>query len=107
MTWWPPKWHQWRAESWVDDRARAERRQRRRRRFGRLVGLLGLLLIGGPGAFIGIICSGGGSPPPRDLIAPFPLPARDESLTFLRVPEHLVVAQAHAYGEHLAQARPS
>jgi hypothetical protein len=91
----------------VDDRQRAERRQRGRRRFGRLVGFLGLLLIGGPGAFIGIICSGGGSQAPRELIAPFPMPARDESLTFLRVPEHLVLAQADDYGRHLAQARPS
>jgi hypothetical protein len=107
MTWWPPPWRQWRADSWVDDRARAERRQRRRRRAGRLVGVLGLLLIGGPGAFIGIICSGGGSQAPRDLIAPFPMPARDESLTFLTVPEHLVVAQADAYARHLAQQRPS
>jgi hypothetical protein len=107
MTWWPPQWRQWRAESWVDDRARAERRQRRRRRFGRFVAVLGLLLIGGPGAFIGIICSGGGSQAPRDLIAPFPMPARDESLTFLTVPEHLVVAQAGEYARHLAQGRPS
>ncbi len=51
----------WRADSWVDDRERAARRQRSRRRLGRLFAFLGLLLIGGPGAFIGIVCSGGGS----------------------------------------------
>jgi hypothetical protein len=104
MNWRPRRW---RAESWVDDRARAERRQRARRRFSRFVAFLGLLLIGGPGAFIGIICSGGGSQPPRDLIAPFPMPARDESLTFLAVPEQLVVSQTDEYARHLAQARPS
>ncbi len=107
MTWRPSEWRRWRAGSWVDDRARAERRQRRRRRLGRLAAVLGLLLIGGPGAYIGVVCSGGGSQPPRDLIAPFPMPARDESLTFLTVPERLVVAQADAYARHLAQARPS
>jgi hypothetical protein len=107
MTWWPPQWRRWRADSWVRDRERAERGQRRRRRVGRLVSVLGLLLIGGPGAFIGIICSGGGSQPPRDLIAPFPMPARDESLTFLAVPERLVAAQTDEYARHLAQARPS
>ncbi|MEO5820425.1 MAG: hypothetical protein ABIT71_07940 [Vicinamibacteraceae bacterium] len=105
MRWWPLR--RWRAESWVDDRARAERRQRGRRRVGRLLGILGLLLIGGPGAFIGIICSGGGSQSPRELIAPFPMPARDESLTFLTVPERLVVAQTDEYGRHLAQAPAS
>ena len=64
---------------------------------------LGLLLIGGPSAFIGIICSGGGTQPPREMIAPFPMPARDESLTFLTVPERLVVAQTDEYARHLAQ----
>ena len=89
MNWpWPRRW---RAESWVDDRARAERRQRARRRVSRVFAFLGLALIGGPSAFIGIICSGGGTQPPRDLIAPFQMPARDESLTFLSVPEQLVV----------------
>jgi hypothetical protein len=107
MAWWPPQWRQWRADTWVDDRARAERRQRRRRRLGRVVGVLGLLLIGGPGAFIGVVCSGSGSQAPRDLIAPFPMPARDESLTFLAVPERLVVSQADEYARHLAQGRPS
>ena len=68
---------------------------------------LGLLLIGGPSAFIGIVCSGGGTQPPREMIAPFPMPARDESLTFLTVPERLVVAQTDEYARHLAQARPS
>lgn len=105
MNW--PAWQRWRADRWVDDRARAERRQRARRRFSRLIALLGLALIGGPSAFIGIICSGGGTQPPRELIAPFPMPARDESLTFLSVPEHLVVAQTDEYARHLAQARPS
>jgi hypothetical protein len=104
MTWWPRRW---RAESWVQDRERAERRQRGRRRFARFVAFLGLLLIGGPSAFVGIVCSGGGTQAPRDLIAPFPMPARDESLTFLTVPEHLVVAQADEYARHLARSRPS
>ena len=35
------------------------------------------------------------------------MPARDESLTFLAVPERLVVAQTDEYARHLAQARPS
>src|SRR5687768_6892616 len=107
MTWWPPQWRQWRADTWATDRERADRRQRRRRRFGRLVAFFGLLLIGGPGAFIGIVCSGGGSQLPRELIAPFPMPARDESRTFLTVPERLVVSQTDEYARHLAQARPS
>jgi hypothetical protein len=104
MNW---KWRQWRAETWVRDRERAERWQRGRRRFSRFVAFLGLLLIGGPSAFIGIICSGGGAQPPREMIAPFPMPARDESLTFLTVPERLVVAQTDEYARHLAQGRPS
>jgi hypothetical protein len=107
MTWQWPQWRQWRAESWVSDRDRAERRQRRRRRVGRFVGFVGLLLIGGPSAFIGIVCSGGGAQAPRELIAPFPMPARDESLTFLAVPERLVVFQADEYARHLGQGRPS
>src|SRR5688572_4315975 len=97
MNWQWPQWRRWRAENWVRDRERAERRQRSRRRFSRFVAFLGLLLIGGPGAFIGIICSGGGTQPPREMIAPFPMPARDESLTFLTVPERLVVAQTDEY----------
>lgn len=104
MKWWPQRW---RADSWVADRERAERWRRGRRRVSRAFAFLGLLLIGGPGVFIGIICSGGGIQPPRDLIAPFPMPARDESLTFLAVPERLVVAQADEYARHLAHARPS
>jgi hypothetical protein len=107
MNWRWPQWRQWRSETWVRDRARAERRQRSRRRFGRFVGFLGLLLIGGPSAFIGIVCSGGGSQPPREMIAPFPMPARDESLTFLTVPERLVVSQTDEYARHLAQGPPS
>src|SRR5215213_11632919 len=105
MNWQWPQWRQWRADTWVRDRV--ERRQRGRRRFRRVVAFLGLLLIGGPSAFIGIVCSGGGTQPPRDMIAPFPMPARDESLTFLSVPERLVVAQDEEYARHLAQARPS
>ena len=105
MTWWPPQWRQWRAESWVQDRQRAEGRQRRRRRVGRLVAFLGLLLIGGPSAFIGIICSGGGSQAPRELIAPFRCrPGRVADV--LTVPEHLW-SPADEYARHLTQARPS
>jgi len=107
MSWQWPAWERWRARRWVSDRDRVERRQRRRRGVGRLVGFVGLLLVGGPGAFIGIICSGGGSQPPRDLIAPFAMPARDESLTFLSVPERLVVSQTDEYARHLANGRPS
>jgi hypothetical protein len=102
---WRPR--RWRADSWVDDRKRAERRRRVRRRVSRAFAFLGLLVIGGPSAFIGIICSGGGSQPPRDLIAPVAMPARDESLTFLAVPERLVVTQADDYARHLMHARPS
>ena len=91
-------WRRWRSESWVRDRERAERWQRGRRRFSRFVAFLGLLLIGGPSAFIGIICSGGGTQPPREMIAPFPMPARDESLTFLDgTRQRLVVAQTDEY----------
>jgi len=106
---WPQwrQWRQWRAEHWVRDRERAQRRQRGRRRFSRFVAFLGLALIGGPSAFIGVVCSGGGTQPPREMIAPFPMPARDESLTFLTVPERLVVAQTDEYARHLSQARPS
>jgi hypothetical protein len=104
MSWWRKRWH---AETWVRDRDRTERRQRRRRRLGRVVGFLGLLLIGGPGVFVGVVCSGGGRQPPRELIAPFPMPARDESLTFLAVPERLVVAQADEFARHLASRPPS
>ena len=107
MNWQWPQWRQWRSETWVRDRQRAERWQRGSRRFSRFVAFLGLLLIGGPSAFIGIICSGGGTQPPRDMIAPFVMPARDESLTFLTVPERLVVAQTDEYARHLAHARPS
>ena len=102
---WP--WTQWRAETWVRDRERAERWQRGRRRLGRVVAFLGLALIGGPAVFIGVVCSGSGSQAPRDVIAPFPMPSRDESLTFLTVPERLVVAQADEYARHLGRARPS
>ena len=97
----------WRAESWVQDRERAGRWQRRRRRVSRLVGILGLLLLGGPAAYIGVQCSGSGTQPPRELIAPAPMPARDESLTFLAVPERLVVFQAGEFAEHLGRSRPS
>jgi hypothetical protein len=100
-------WRRWRADRWVDDRERLERRRRRRRRFGRLVSLAGVLLVGGPATFAGIICSGGGTQPPRDVIAPFAMPARDESLTFLAVPERLVVSQTEEYAAHLARYRPS
>jgi hypothetical protein len=106
MAWWP-QWRAWRAEQWVDDRKRAERWQRRNRRFGRLVAFSGLLLLGGPAAFIGVVCSGSGSQPPRELIAPVPMPARDESLTFLGVPERVVIQQTDEYASHLAKARPS
>jgi hypothetical protein len=102
---WP--WQTWRAESWVRDRQRADRWRRARKRLGRVVAFLGLLLIGGPTAFIGIVCSGSGGQPPRELIAPFPMPARDESLTFLAVPERLVVAQADEYARFVASHRPS
>jgi hypothetical protein len=104
MSWWR---RGWRSESWVQDRKRQERWQRGRKRFARLVAFLGLLLVGGPAAFIGIVCSGGGTQLPRDLIAPFPMPARDEGRAFLRVPEHLVVAQADEFAQHLARASPS
>jgi hypothetical protein len=104
MTW--PRLR-WRAESWVRDRERGERWRRAWKRLGRLVAFLGLVLIGGPTAFIAIICSGGGGQPPRELIAPFPMPARDESLTFLAVPERLVVAQADEYARFVASQRPS
>jgi hypothetical protein len=107
MNWQWPQWRRWNADTWPSDRARAERRQRGRRRFSRVVAFLGLLLIGGPGAFVGIVCSGGGTQPPREMIAPFPMPARDESLTFLAVPERLVVAQADEYARYLTHARPS
>ena len=102
-----PQWRQWNADSWVRDRERTQRRQRGRRRFSRLVAFLGLALIGGPSAFIAVVCSGGGTQPPREMIAPFPMPARDESLTFLTVPERLVVSQTDEYARHLAQGRPS
>jgi hypothetical protein len=104
MSWWR---RDWRAGSWVQDRARQERRQRGRKRFARFVAFLGLLLIGGPAAFIGVVCSGSGTQLPRDMIAPFPMPARDEGRTFLRVPEHLVVAQTDEYAQHLARFQPS
>jgi hypothetical protein len=100
-------WRRWRADCWVDDRKRAELRGRRRRRIGRLIGFIGLLLVGGPSTFIGIICSGGGTQSPRDVIAPFSMPARDESLTFLTVPERLVVSQTEEYARHIARSRPS
>jgi hypothetical protein len=102
-----PQWRQWRAERWVQDRKRGDRWRRGRRRLSRLFAFLGLALIGGPAAFIGVVCSGGGTQPPRDMIAPYPMPARDESLTFLAVPERLVVAQADEYGRFLATGRPS
>jgi hypothetical protein len=107
MNWQWPQWRRWNADTWPRDRARAERRQRGRRRFSRFVAFLGLLLIGGPSAFVGVVCSGGGTQPPREMIAPFPMPARDESLTFLAVPERLVVAQADEYARYLTHARPS
>ena len=99
---WPQwrQWRQWRAEHWVRDRERAQRRQRGRRRFSRLVAFLGLALIGGPSAFIGVVCSGGGTQPPREMIAPFPTPARDESLTFLTVPERLPPTYNNMLLEH-------
>lgn len=104
MKWWPRRW---RAETWVRDREKAERWQRRRRRVSRLIAFLGLLLIGGPGLFVGVVCSGGGRQPQREVIAPFAMPARDESLTFLTVPERLVVAQADEFARHLAGHPPS
>jgi hypothetical protein len=104
MSWWR---RDWRAESWVQDRKRQERWQRGRRRFSRLVAFVGLLFVGGPAVFIGVVCSGGGTQLPRDMIAPFPMPARDEGRTFLRVPERLVVAQTDEYAQYLARFRPS
>src|SRR5262245_21506512 len=104
MTWWPQNW---RAERWVEDRKRAERWQRRHRRFGRAVAFTGLLLLGGPAVFIGVVCSGSGAQAPRELIAPVPMSARDESLTFLGVPERLVITQTDEYASYLAKASPS
>ena len=104
MSW---KWRQWRAECWVQDRQRVERWQRRRRRFGRFVAFLGLLLIGGPGAFIGLVCSGGGiaAAARADRAVPDAGPRRVADLP--AVPERLVVAQTDEYARHLARARPS
>jgi len=104
MSWWQ---RGWRPDHWVRDRERQERLRRKRRGLARVVAFLGLLLVGGPAAFIGVVCSGSGTQLPRDLIAPFPMPARDEGRTFLRVPERLVVAQDGEYAQHLAQFRPS
>ncbi len=52
MAWWPPPWRQRRADAWVDDRTRLERRQRRRRRVRRVFAVLGGA-IGGIIAYVG------------------------------------------------------
>jgi hypothetical protein len=66
-----------------------------------------VLLIVSPTLFIATQCSGGGAQRASELAAPVPLPKREESLTFLTLPEWSIVYAAEEYARFVSRAAPS
>jgi hypothetical protein len=85
---------------------------RRRRWPRRLLGLVGMLLLAfvlGPAAFIATQCYGngpGGKAPTAALDA-YPNAAREESFTFLTLPEWLIVYSTEEYARFIVRDAPS
>jgi hypothetical protein len=89
------------------DLPRRTRRRRWRRRLMSVVGLGAVAAIVGPAAFIGVRCTGSGSQSAQGLVTPIPIPTREESLTFLTLPEWAIVYSTEEYARHLARRAPS
>jgi hypothetical protein len=84
------------------------RRRRKRRLLLKLFALAVAALIAGPAAFIGTQCYGSG-PPAAALTGPlaeFPA-AREESFTFLTLPEWFIVFSSEEYARFIARDAPS
>ena len=85
------------------------RRGRRKRRWLRKLFALALIaLIVGPAAFIGTQCYGNGTPAAAapGPLAEFPA-AREESFTFLTLPEWFIVFSSEEYGRFIGRDAPS
>jgi hypothetical protein len=99
----------WRRDELPHERnRRLERRRKWRRRLIKAVVIVGALLIVGPTLFIATQCTGSGSQTTNTIVpTPFPIPEREESLTFLTLPEWSIVYSTEEYARVLARAAPS
>jgi hypothetical protein len=91
------------------DRDVRRRRPRRLRRLLKLIVLVLAALIVGPAAFVATQCYGNGSPPapapgPLD---EYPAARREESFTFLTLPEWFIVYSTEEYARFIAREPPS
>src|SRR5262245_49994157 len=84
-----------------------DRRKRRRRRRLKIAIAAFAILIGAPVLFIGTQCTGSGTQAATGPSSPAPMPAREESLTFLTLPEWSIVYSTEEYARYLARAAPS
>jgi hypothetical protein len=73
----------------------------------RLVALFVAVAVIGPAAFIGARCSGSGTQSTPALVTPIPIPTRDESFTYLTLPEWSIVYSTDEYARHLSRGAPS
>jgi hypothetical protein len=84
-------------------------RRRKRRLLLRLLSLAVLALIIGPAAFIGTQCYGSGTPAAAAAgpLSDIPGAAREESFTFLTLPEWFIVYSAEEYARFIGREAPS
>jgi hypothetical protein len=97
---------------WLRRRRRhSDARPRRtwRRRIGRAAGIVALVAILWPVVFVATQCAGSGTDAtrPAPAFADTPDALREESYTFLTLPEWLIVYRADEYGQFIASDRPS
>jgi hypothetical protein len=86
---------------------RRARRRRWRRRLLTVVGLGLLAAVVGPAVFIGVRCTGSGAQSTQGLVTPIPIPTREESLTYLTLPEWSIVYSTEEYARLLGRQAPS
>ncbi len=107
MTRWPRR--QPRRDRYAPHGGRHNLRRTWPRRLLRLVVLLLAALVLGPAAFIVTQCygNGPGGPAPTAALSAYPDAARDESFTFLTLPEWLIVYSTEEYARFIERAAPS
>ena len=86
---------------------RRARRRRWRRRLLTVIGLGLLAAVVGPAVFIGVRCTGNGAQSTQGLVTPIPIPTREESLTYLTLPEWSIVYSTEEYARLLGRQAPS
>jgi hypothetical protein len=86
---------------------RRDRRRRRRRRLLKIALALLAIVVLAPALFIATRCTGSRTPTAAANPAPVPMPTRDESQSFLTLPEWSIVYSAEEYAQHVTRAAPS